>query len=28
VMNTKQELIDAVDDYEAGRLGTISPRGT
>ena len=28
VMNTKQEIIDAVDDYEAGRLGTISPRGT
>ncbi len=25
VMNTKQEIIDAVEDYEAGRLGVIAP---
>src|SRR5207244_8075051 len=25
VMNTKQEIIDAVDDFEAGRLGSIPP---
>ena len=26
VMNTKQEILDAVDDYEAGRLGRIAPQ--
>jgi redox-sensitive bicupin YhaK (pirin superfamily) len=25
VMNTKQEIIDAVDDFEAGRMGSIAP---
>jgi redox-sensitive bicupin YhaK (pirin superfamily) len=25
VMNTKQEIIDAVDDFEAGRMGSITP---
>ena len=25
VMNTKQEILDAIDDYEAGKLGEIAP---
>jgi redox-sensitive bicupin YhaK (pirin superfamily) len=25
VMNTKQEILDAVDDFEAGRMGVITP---
>ena len=25
VMNTKQEILDAVDDFEQGRFGTIAP---
>jgi redox-sensitive bicupin YhaK (pirin superfamily) len=25
VMNTKQEILDAVDDFEAGRMGRIAP---
>jgi redox-sensitive bicupin YhaK (pirin superfamily) len=25
VMNTKQEIIDAMDDFEAGRMGAIAP---
>lgn len=28
VMNTRQELIDAFDDFQAGRLGSIPPVGT
>ena len=28
VMNTRQQLIDAFRDYEAGRMGTISPEVT
>jgi redox-sensitive bicupin YhaK (pirin superfamily) len=28
VMNAKQEIIEAVDDYEAGRLGRIAPQST
>ncbi|MDQ3738924.1 MAG: pirin family protein [Actinomycetota bacterium] len=28
VMNTRQELIEAFDDYQAGRLGSIPPVGT
>jgi hypothetical protein len=24
-MNTKQEILDAVDDFEAGRMGVITP---
>jgi hypothetical protein len=27
VMNTKQEIIDAMDDYESGRMGSIAPVG-
>ena len=26
VMNTKQEIIEAMDDFEAGRMGSIPPR--
>ena len=26
VMNTKQEIIEAIDDYEAGKMGAIPPR--
>jgi hypothetical protein len=26
VMNTKQEIIEAMDDYEAGKMGSIPPR--
>ena len=25
VMNTKDELVQAIEDYQAGRLGTIPP---
>ena len=25
VMNTKQEILDAMDDFEAGRMGAIAP---
>src|SRR5262249_18776702 len=25
VMNTKQEIIDAIEDYQAGRMGSIPP---
>ena len=28
VMNTRAEIIQAVDDYQAGRLGTIPPAGS
>ncbi len=28
VMNTRSEIIDAIDDFNAGRLGTIPPAGT
>jgi hypothetical protein len=27
VMNTKQEIIEALDDFEAGKMGSIPPRG-
>ena len=26
VMNTKQEIIEAIDDFQAGKMGTIPPR--
>jgi len=26
VMNTKSEIIEAIDDFQAGRMGTIAPR--
>jgi len=25
-MNTKQEIIEALDDFEAGKMGSIPPR--
>jgi redox-sensitive bicupin YhaK (pirin superfamily) len=25
VMNTKEEIIDAIEDYQAGRMGSIPP---
>ena len=28
VMNTRDELIEAIEDYQAGRMGTIAPTGT
>jgi hypothetical protein len=27
VMNTRAELVQAVEDYRAGRLGTVPPDG-
>jgi hypothetical protein len=24
-MNTKQQIIEAIDDFEAGRMGAIAP---
>jgi hypothetical protein len=26
VMNTKAEIIEAIDDFQAGRMGSIPPR--
>ena len=26
VMNTKQEIIEAIDDFQAGKMGSIPPR--
>ena len=26
VMNTKQEILEAIDDFEAGKMGSIPPR--
>ena len=26
VMNTKAEIIEAIDDYQAGKMGSIPPR--
>jgi hypothetical protein len=26
VMNTKSEIIEAIDDYQAGKMGSIPPR--
>ena len=28
VMNSREELVEAIEDYQAGRMGTIAPAGT